>query len=290
MRSLSSMTPCGCISSYKWQSGVVTPTRVLVIGGTGTLGSVVVDRLLDAGADVRVLSRGRRRRRSNVEHLVGDARSGAGLDRAFADVHTIVMCAEHAAQVVAAAKRASVAHFVYTSIVGIDRIPFFFYRRKLDDEHLIAESGVPWTVLRATQFHDLIAVILRMLAKSPVMTLPAGFSFQPVDVREVGKRLADLALGEPVGHAPDFGGPEVRTVKDLARSYLSMTGQRRAMMPVWLPGKAFHAFRLGKNLAPDHATGTITFEEYLREQLATGRLPYGDAIRDYLRRTPKETR
>src|SRR3954447_10898284 len=124
-------------------------TRVLVIGGTGTLGSVVVDRLLSTGADVRVLSRGRRRRRSDVEHLIGDARSGDGLERTFADVDLIVLCAEHARQVAAAARRAGTGHLVYTSIVGIDRIPFFFYRRKLGDERLIAASGVPWTVLRA---------------------------------------------------------------------------------------------------------------------------------------------
>jgi uncharacterized protein YbjT (DUF2867 family) len=262
----------------------------LVIGGTGTLGSVVVDRLLSTGADVRVLSRGRRRRRSDVEHLIGDARSGDGLERTFADVDVIVLCAEHARQVAAAARRAGTGHLVYTSIVGIDRIPFFFYRRKLGDERLIAASGVPWTVLRATQFHDLIAVILRTLAKSPVMALPARWRFQPVDVRDVAARLADLALGEPVGHAPDFGGPEVRTVKDLARSYLSMTRQRRVMVPIWLPGTVFHALGEGANLAPEHADGTITFEQYLTEQFDTGRLPYAEAIHDYLRRTPKEMR
>jgi uncharacterized protein YbjT (DUF2867 family) len=250
----------------------------------------VVDRLLAAGAPVRIVSRGRRRRRGDVEHLIGDVRSGDGLDQAVADVDTIVMCVDPAPQVVAAAARAGAAHLVYTSIVGIDRIPFFYYRRKLADERLIAASGLPWTVLRATQFHDLIAVILRMLAKSPVMALPAGGGFQPVDVRDVGTRLAALALGEPAGRAPDFGGPEVRTVKDLAHSYLSMAGKRRPIVPIWLPGNVFHAFRRGENLAPENASGTITFEQYLTEQFATGHLPYADAIGDYLRRTPKERR
>jgi uncharacterized protein YbjT (DUF2867 family) len=197
------------------------------------------------------------------------------------------MCAEHAQQVVAAAKRTGVAHLVYTSIVAIDRLPFFFYRRKLADERLIAASGVPWTVLRATQFHDLVAVILRMMAKAPVIVLPVGGSLQPVDVRDVGARLAALALEEPAGRAPDFAGPEVRTVKDLAHSYLSIVSKRRPIVPLWLPGKFFRAFRRGENLVPE-AAGTITFEEFLTEQLASGRRPYGDAIHDYLRRTPKE--
>lgn len=258
-------------------------TRALVVGGTGTLGSVVVDRLLSAGADVRVLSRGRRRRRSDVQHLIGDARSGDGLDQAFADTDVIVMCAEHAEQVVAAASRARVGHLVYTSIVGIDRIPFFFYRRKLGDERLIAGSGLPWTVLRATQFHDLVAVLLRMLGKPGVMALPTGLTLQPVDVRDVGARLAALALGDPAGRAPDFGGPEVRALKDLAHSYLSIAGKRRAIVPIWLPGKVFGGIRAGA-LTCGEPAGTITFEQYLTEQVAEGRLPYGDAISDYLRR------
>jgi uncharacterized protein YbjT (DUF2867 family) len=176
---------------------------------------------------------------------------------------------------------------VYVSIVGIDRIPFGFYRTMLANERLIAGSGLPWTVLRATQFHDLVAVILRMLAKPPVMVVPS-VSVQPVDVREVGERLARLALGEPVGRAPDFGGPQVRGFDDLARGYLAIVGKRRPVAPVRLPGKAFRGLRSGAHLVPDHAAGTTTFEQYLREQLEAGQLPYGDAIRDYLRRRPRK--
>jgi uncharacterized protein YbjT (DUF2867 family) len=258
-------------------------TRILVTGGTGTLGRVVVEHLQLAGADVRVLSRGRRPRSTDVEHVRGDVRSGGGLDSAVAGVDTIVACVDPVEQLVAAAKRAGSPHLVYISIVGVDQVPFRYYRQKLADEQLIAVSGLPWTVLRATQFHDLIAVVMRMLAKPPVMAIPAGFSDQPVDVREVGQQFARLALDKPAGRAPDFAGPEVRTMDDLARSYLKMVGKRRPIMPVWLPGKAFRAFRAGGHLAPDHAAGTITFEEYMSEQLAAGRVPYRDAINDYLR-------
>jgi uncharacterized protein YbjT (DUF2867 family) len=266
-------------------------TRTLVTGGTGTVGRIVVNRLLTEGADVRVLSRGRRRRHTDVEHVTGDVRTGAGLDAAVTGVDTIVHCVDPAQHLVAAAKRAGSPHLVYISIVGVDRVPFAYYRRKLADERALAASGLPWTVLRATQFHDLLAVMLRMLSKPPVMALPAGWSFQPVDVREVGSRLAELALTEPSGRAPDFAGPQVRAIDDLARSYLSMVGKRRPIVPIWLPGKVFRAYRAGGHLAPEHAGGTITFEEYLAEQLAAGHVPYRDAIDDYLRRRrPKEPR
>jgi uncharacterized protein YbjT (DUF2867 family) len=266
-------------------------TRILVTGGTGTVGRIVVEHLLADGANVRNLSRGHRSQRADVEHVIGDVRSGDGLDAALAGVDTIVACVDPVDQLVAAAKRAASPHLVYISIVGIDRVPFGYYRRKLADERLIAASGLPWTVLRATQFHDLIAVMLRMVAKPPVMALPAGWSFQPVDVRDVGARLARLALDAPAGRAPDFAGPQVRPIADLARSYLTIVGKRRPIVSVWLPGKVFRAYRAGGHLAPDHAVGTITFEEYMAEQLAAGRVPYRDAINDYLRlRRPKEPR
>ncbi|WP_201358480.1 MULTISPECIES: SDR family oxidoreductase [Mycobacterium] len=258
---------------------------VLVTGGTGTVGRIVVDQLTAAGKDVRVLSRGRRpNQRADVEHVVGDVQTGAGLDAALDGVDTIVHCVYPTENLVAAAKRAGSPHLLYVSIVGIDRVPFAFYRRMLANERTIAESGVPWTVLRATQFHDLIAFVLRVLAKPPVMALPSGLKFQPVDVRDVGERLAGLALGEPIGRAPDFGGPQARTLDDLARSYLAIAGRRRPMVPIRLPGKVFGGIRGGGLLTPEHAAGTITFEQYLEEQQAAGRLPYRDAIRAYLRR------
>lgn len=265
---------------------------VLVTGGTGTVGRVVVDNLTAAGKDVRVLSRGRRPQQSaDIRHVVGDVRTGDGLDAALDGVDTIAHCVYPTEHLVAAAKRAGSPHLVYVSIVGIDRIPFALYRKMLANERTIAESGLPWTVLRATQFHDLIAFLLRMLAKPPVMALPSGLRFQPVDVRDVGERLARLALGEPIGRAADFGGPQARALDDLARSYLAIVGKRRPIVPIRLPGKLFSGVRAGGLLAPEHADGIITFEQYLGEQLAAGQLPYRDAIRAYLpHRRRKESR
>jgi uncharacterized protein YbjT (DUF2867 family) len=265
--------------------------RVLVTGGTGTVGRIVVDHLVTAGKDVRVLSRGRRpHQRTDVQHVVGDVQSGDGLDAALDGVDTIAHCVYPSEHLVAAAKRAGSPHLVYVSIVGIDRVPFALYRTMLANERVIAESGLPWTVMRATQFHDLIAFLMRILAKPPVMALPSGLRFQPVDVRDVGERLAALALGEPLGRAPDFAGPQVRAIDDLARSYLSIIGKRRPIVPIRLPGKVFSGIRAGGLTAPEHAAGTITFEQYLREQVDAGQRPYRGVIRTYLPRPRKKSR
>src|SRR5262249_56002296 len=101
------------------------------------------------------------------------------------------------------------------------------------------------------------------LARPPVMLVPAGTSFQPLDVTEVAERLAGLAVVPAAGRVPDLAGPQVRPATDLAHSFLRASGRRRPVVPAWLPGAAAAGFRRGGHLAPDSATGTVTFEDFL---------------------------
>jgi hypothetical protein len=98
---------------------------------------------------------------------------------------------------------ARVKHLVFVSIVGIDRIPISYYKGKLAAEQLVA--GLPHTILRATQFHDLVHKVLAAAAKLPVMPLPT-IPFQPVDVRDVATQLVELVQGGPQGRVPDYRG------------------------------------------------------------------------------------
>jgi uncharacterized protein YbjT (DUF2867 family) len=197
------------------------------------------------------------------------------------DVDVVVHCIQPIDSVIDAALRMGRPRIVYISIVGVDRIPMSLYRTKYADERHLEASGLPWSVLRATQFHDLVAVLLRVLAAPPMLLLPKGFRIQPVDVSEVGDRLAGLALGAPTGRIDELGGPEVRTIRSLAGAYLQQTGRRRRIVEVPLPGAAGRALRAGHNLTPDHADGRITFEEYLRRMVATGERPYAGVVGAY---------
>ncbi|MEU9119139.1 NAD(P)H-binding protein [Streptomyces sp. NPDC048506] len=249
---------------------------ILVTGGTGTLGRPLIDRLLDDGHDVHALSRrphtgtGRPRLHS---HAV-DLRDGTGLPAALAGVDTVVHCAsapaggdlEAAGRLVEAAQAAAVRHLVYISIVGVDRVPIRYYRTKLAVEQLIENSGLGWTVLRTTQFHDLVLQMVKAGARSPLLPVPTGVRVQPVEVREVADRLAELAAGEPAGRVTDLGGPEVLTARELVRATLAAGGRRRLLLPVWLPGSAGAALRRGGNLAPEHADGRRTYAEFLTER------------------------
>jgi uncharacterized protein YbjT (DUF2867 family) len=154
-------------------------------------------------------------------------------------------------------------HLVYVSIVGIDSIASWGYpKAKLQAEQVVTGSGLPWTILRVSQFYDYILSGLRKLTKFPVAPVPAGFRIQPVDAADAAARLAGLALGEPAGRVPDLAGPQVTDWAELLRDYLRASRQRRWVIPVCLPGT--RAVRAGSLLPPaQHAEGHRTWEQFL---------------------------
>ncbi len=250
-------------------------STVLVTGGTGLLGRAVVTGLAAAGHDVRTLSR----TAAAPGTVAGDLATGAGLDAAVAGAAVVVHCASDARdprrtdvegtrRLVDAARRAGGPHLVYVSIVGIDRIPWAYYRAKLDAEREVAVSGLPWSTLRATQFHEFTAALLERLTRLPVVPAPRGWRFQPVDVQEVAARLTAAVADGPAGLLPDLGGPEVLSVAELAGAYLEAAGRRRPVVPLPVPGRFSAALRAGANLAPDGRAGGRTFAAFLAERSA----------------------
>ncbi|WP_422934716.1 SDR family oxidoreductase [Sinomonas sp. P47F7] len=256
----------------------MAPT-ILVTGGSGTLGRQVVARLRAAGQPVRVLSRHARPANDGVEHFAGDLASGEGVGPAMEGVATVVHCAgtqkgdgDKARHLVEAAKLAGVGHIVFISVVGADTIPvvsgldraaFAYFESKREAELVIESSGIPWSTLRATQFYELTLLTAQAMAKLPVIPVPSGFRFQPVDSGEVADRLVELALGSPAGLVPDLAGPTVYTMKDLIRSYVVATGLHRLLLPMPMPGGAARAIRAGANIAADRGVGHRTWEDFL---------------------------
>ncbi|MEU6094929.1 NAD(P)H-binding protein [Streptomyces sp. NPDC047079] len=245
---------------------------ILVTGGTGTLGRLVTERLRADGHEVRVLAR------HAQPYAVDLIRGGSALEAALAGVDTVVHCAstprggdeQAAAHLIAAARRAGVGHLVYISIVGVDAVPIGYYQAKYAVERQIRESGMGWTILRTTQFHDLLVRIFEAIGRLPVLMLPAGVGDQPIAVAEVADRLAELAVQGPAGRVADMGGPEVLTFPDLARAWLRATGRSRPVVSVPVPGRAFRALRTGGHLTPGNAVGKGTFEEHLAARLGSG--------------------
>ena len=249
-------------------------STVLVTGGTGGLGSYLVPVLRRRGHTVRVLSRSPHGSSDDdISYRQGDVRTGQGLEPAADGVDAVIHAATSvqrrakATEVdgtrnMLAASRASGAHFVYVSIVGVDQHRFPYYKAKWAAEQVVQGEGAQrWTIQRATQFHDLLVLFLGL----PVFPRTKHMAFQPVDAGEVSERLVDLVEAGPSGRAPDLGGPAVIPVPDLAATYRRLTGKRPRLVPA--PAIGFLGdFDRGRHLCPDHAEGTITWEQFLQRQ------------------------
>lgn len=258
-------------------------SRVLVTGGTGVLGSELRPRLIEAGHVVRIMSR--RAPRSGEDHDVEWAQAnindGQGITAAVEGVDVIIHAAsaglgdsyqadvEGTRRLLEAARKAGVRHLVYISIVGIDRIDFDYYRHKLEAEKRIEQSGIPYSILRAPQFHDLIDKILQTLVRFPVALVDTRLTLQPVDEGEVAGRLVEIVQAGPSGRVPDIGGPEIRRMGDLARAWLAARGVRALIVGVPFPGGLWSGWRKGLTTLPSNPQGSITFEQWLARKYGT---------------------
>jgi uncharacterized protein YbjT (DUF2867 family) len=252
--------------------------KVLVTGASGVLGRAVVPRLEQDGHDVRRTSRHPR-----AGWVKADLATGEGLAEAVESVDAVVHLASATKQyrkagevdvagtrrLSTAAAQAGVGHLVYVSIVGIDRIPFGYYRHKLAAEKVLQASQVPWSILRATQFPQLVDErFLPLASRLGVLVADPGITVQLVDPRDVADRIAGLLTAGPSRRVENFGGPEMQTSEEIVRTWLRATGKRRPVVSLRLPGKAPRAMREGALTTTDQPTGTRTWQGYLAERYA----------------------
>lgn len=257
--------------------------KILVTGGTGNLGKRVVPLLLENDAQVRTL--GRRPQPAsgaqNTSYFQGDTVKGVGLTSAMSGMDVVLhlaggakgddVAARHVAE---AATAAGVGHLVLISVVGADRMPIGYFRAKAKAEQAFADSAVPFTILRAAQFHDFVLKTIGAMEKLPLTPLPRGLRFEPVDVTEVAARLAELTLSTPQGRVRDIAGPEVLDVRELLNPLAKLRQKRLRTFGMPLSGGIGRAYRAGDNLAGAGALrGTVAWSDYLvAKALADGKV------------------
>jgi uncharacterized protein YbjT (DUF2867 family) len=240
--------------------------RVAVAGGTGLVGKYVVAELRATGHEPVVLAR---------SHGV-DLTTGAGLAEklsgsdAVIDVVNIVTTRRKTAvdffsrttgHLIAAARAGGVGHLVTLSIVGSDEVDFGYYFGKRAQEELVRDSGLPWTVVRATQFFEFPEPLLK--SASPVVMVPRMLT-RPVAAQDVARTLVEYAVEGPAGMAPEIAGPDQLEMVDMARRIARARGRRRLVVPVTLPGKVGKAMTTG-GLLPrgEYLRGRRTFDAHL---------------------------
>ncbi|WP_104044870.1 SDR family oxidoreductase [Arthrobacter sp. ZGTC412] len=242
--------------------------RIAVAGGTGTVGRHVVEIARERGHDAISLSR------SEGVDLV----NGRGLDQALQGAETVIdvsgiqtMSTKKAVDfytnatqnLLAAEKKAGVRHHVALSIVGIDKATSGLYAGKLVQEDEVRHGGIPWSLLRSTQFHEFVPMAVRAVSAGPLVLVPKMFT-QPVAAREVAEALVIAAETGPKGRLPDLGGPRAEKLADLVRAYLQKTGKRKRIVQLNVPGRMGKAMRKGGLIPKAGAdVGRQTFQEWL---------------------------
>jgi uncharacterized protein YbjT (DUF2867 family) len=251
---------------------------MLVTGGTGALGSQVVRLAKEAGWDVRLMSRQPKPDAGKSDWTQADVVTGQGLEEAVRDIDVIIHCAskvgkdeianerDGTANLLNAARQSTVTNVVYASIVGIDHSDYSYYRAKMAGEAAMMAGGVPFTIVRMTQFHSLIRIVLDTMTRSWGQLSPIGWQFQPLAPEDAAAILLDHAGQAPAGRVPDVGGAEIRTLDSLAESWMAITGKHKRLIHFPMFGQLSKAWRSGINLVPGTPAGTITWEQWLRQQ------------------------
>lgn len=245
--------------------------RIAIAGATGNIGSLTVAALERDGHEAVRVSRS----------LGVDLTTGAGLDDALAGVDAVVDATNHTGTersetvaylgtttrtLLAAGEKAGVRHHVLLSIVGIDAVDGnAHYAGKREQERLVTEGPVPWTIVRATQFHDFAAMAASWTEQDGAAAL-APLLVQPIAPADVADVLAEVAAGEPRARYRDVAGPETQDLVDMARRTHAARGQQMRLVPTW--SGLFGPSMAGNVLLPgeDARLAPTTFDAWLAQQ------------------------
>jgi uncharacterized protein YbjT (DUF2867 family) len=261
--------------------------QALVIGGSGVLGSAVVKALREKGGTFHVGSRTPYKedayspilRDASLPWKRMDLISGEGLAEGLAGVDTVFHLASDQRQVgnepfevvatrhlLSAAQNAGVKHLIYISIVGVDTIPFGYYQAKLAAEQMIQRSGVPYSILRATQFYPFIDSMLGKMLRFPIGFVPKKLKVQPIPTAVVAERLVAIAQHGPQLGVSAISGPAVLDFGTLAQSWMKQRNMGRPVLNVPVVGEVMRRVAQGDLTDADATTSSSTWFDYLTQK------------------------
>ncbi len=262
--------------------------KIVITGGSGVLGSALARKLQVQNPDFLTISRSRSKTNhysptTEVPDLpwqYADLLTGEGLDEALTGRDTVFHLASIPRQtnhdhpetklmqnLLKAAKNKGIWHLIYISIVGVDKIPLPYYRAKLEAEQLLQQSGVPYTILRATQFHPFLDAIMGLLLKWPVGLVPKKFKVQPISIESVVQELINIGEMEPQHKVLNIGGPEVLDFGEVAKLWQEYHDTSKPVINIPIIGKLMKTVANGGLLCEETAPDSITWEAYLQQNI-----------------------
>lgn len=253
----------------------------LITGATGSLGSEVLNKLIERNEPVKGLSsKPEMKSGQDSNILYGNLETGEGLHSAISNASTILHCAsnplnhekvdiEGTKNLLLEARNFDIKHLIYISIVGADKSEFPYYKSKIEVEKMILNSGIPCSILRTTQFHNFILhfFILNFRQEQNSIQVPEGLKFQSIDVHEVANAMCELISSNPTGLLPDFGGPEILSLEEMTSQYLKASNSTQQISIETTDEGFYNVFKTGNNLCPDNKQGKVTWHQFLKNEL-----------------------
>lgn len=247
-------------------------SNILITGGTGNLGKSLLAVLKQE--KISFTTGGRNNRSLETNFVTMDLLKNEGVEDAVKDKTIIFHLATDLKKdtiltenLIKAIGKNQGVHLIYISIVGIDKVPMGYYKQKLASEQAVIRSGIPYTILRATQFHQFAEQIITTLLKFPVGILPKRIISQPIQTEIVARELYRLSLQQPKNITYEIGGSEIKSLEEMAREWQEETGKKRFVinLPIW--GELGKSLRYGNLTTAKKCNESITWKEWLKSKL-----------------------
>ncbi|MCE9501557.1 MAG: NAD(P)H-binding protein [Leptospira sp.] len=251
---------------------------ILITGGTGVLGKKLCSHLLSAGKNkVRIFSRNPPSEFTSLEWARVDLSTGKGISDALAGVDIIFHLASGTAggfnaktdingtaMLLEEAKKKNVTHFIYISIVGTDKVPYKYYKYKWEAEKLIQNAGLPFTILRSTQFYDFIGMILGKIDILPfILFLPKKFKFQPIETLIVAQKLGEIMNAGPKNRIENIGGPEILSFGEIGREWIASKKSNKRVLNFPFFGPLGNSIEKGNLTCSEKSRESRTWNNWL---------------------------
>lgn len=256
------------------QRHIATVSKILVTGGTGTLGKVFTKILDERNAAYLILSRSNQSGSKKI--VVGDLLNNQGVAEALKEIDIIIHLATDFKRDVVMTQnllnsidKKSNVHLVYISIVGIDKVPFSYYKQKLASENAIKSSGISFTILRATQFHEFIYQIISTFLKFPIGFLPKRIVSQPIQIEIVANELLKISQQPAADKTLEIGGIKNMTLQQMATEWMQLTGKKKWVLNLPILGELGKAFYNGSLTTANRRKESITWKQWLSQHLCS---------------------
>lgn len=244
---------------------------ILITGGTGRLGKVLSRLLTRNGTEHTLASRNKPADVDNwmfidLLNKQGTEQAVEGKKIIFHLAHDLKTDSVVTRNLLDALKGKPDVHLIYISIVGIDAVPMAYYREKLKSEQAIAGSGVAYSILRATQFHEYAEYVISSFLRFPVCFLPKKVLIQPVQIEVVAQELLRISQGAPLNGIKNIAGAEVLSLGEMAKRWLQATKKKRIILPFPLRSGLGRALKKGGLTLGTLNPESITWEAWLKKK------------------------